>query len=107
MEAADEAAHIGDLDAKIKAIEDFDHKIVGPILKGLSAFNDYKVVIMPDHRTPIELRTHTHDPVPFVVLSSNDAKDEVTEYNEFSVQNGSLGIVNGHQIMNYLITGKF
>jgi len=107
VEAADEAAHIGDLDAKIKAIEDFDHKIVGPILKGLSAFNDYKVVIMPDHRTPIELRTHTHDPVPFVVLSSNDAKDEVTEYNEFSVQNGSLGIVNGHQIMNYLITGKF
>ena len=107
VEAADEAAHIGDLDAKIKAIEDFDHKIVGPILKGLSAFEEYKVLIMPDHRTPIKLRTHTHDPVPFVVLSSNDAKDEVTEYNEFSVENGSLGIVNGHQIMNYLITGKF
>jgi 2,3-bisphosphoglycerate-independent phosphoglycerate mutase len=107
VEAADEAAHIGDLDAKIKAIQDFDHKIVGPILKGLSAFNDYKVLIMPDHRTPIKLRTHTHDPVPFVVLSSNDAKDEVTEYNEFSVKNGSLGIVNGHQIMNYLINGKF
>jgi 2,3-bisphosphoglycerate-independent phosphoglycerate mutase len=107
VEAADEAAHIGDIDAKMKAIEDFDHKIVGPILKGLSAFNDYKVLLMPDHRTPIKLKTHTHDPVPFVVLSSNDAKDEVTEYNEFSVKRGSLGIVNGHQIMNYLINGTF
>ena len=107
VEAADEASHIGDIDAKIKALEDFDRKVAGLILDGMAAFDDYKVLLMPDHRTPIPLRTHTHDPVPFAVLSSNGNKDDVTEYNEFSVEAGSLGIVKGHRIMNYLVRNKF
>jgi 2,3-bisphosphoglycerate-independent phosphoglycerate mutase len=107
VEAADEASHIGDIDAKIKALEDFDRKVAGLILDGMAAFDDYKVLLMPDHRTPIKLRTHTHDPVPFAVLSSNGNKDDVTEYNEFSVEAGSLGIVKGHRIMNYLVRNKF
>jgi len=107
VEAADEASHIGDIDAKIKALEDFDRKVAGLILDGLAAFDDYKVLLMPDHRTPIPLRTHTHDPVPFAVLSSNGNKDDVTEYNEFSVEAGSLGMVKGHRIMNYLVRNRF
>ena len=107
VEAADEASHIGDIDAKIKAIEDFDRKVARLILDGMAAFDDYKVLLMPDHRTPIPLRTHTHDPVPFAVLSSNGVGDEVTEYNEFSVEKGSLGMVKGHRIMNYLVNGVF
>lgn len=107
VEAADEASHIGDIDTKIKAIEDFDRKVAGLILDGLAAFDDYKVLLMPDHRTPIPLRTHTSDPVPFAVLSSNGIKDDVIEYNEFSVEAGSLGMVKGHRIMNYLVRNRF
>lgn len=107
VEAADEASHIGDIDAKIKALENFDHKVAGLILDGLASFDDYKVLLMPDHRTPIPLRTHTRDPVPFAVLSSNGNKDDVTEYNEFSVEAGSLGMVKGHRIMNYLVRNRF
>lgn len=107
VEAADEASHIGDIDAKIKALEDFDRKVAGLILDGLAAFDDYKVLLMPDHRTPIPVKTHTCDPVPFAVLSTNGNADKVSEYNEFSVEAGSLGIVKGHRIMNYLINGVF
>ncbi len=107
VEAADEAAHIGDLDAKMQAIEDFDSKVVGHVLNGMAAFDDYKILLMPDHSTPIPVRTHTHDPVPFVVLSSSGGGDDVTEYNEFSAESGSLGTVEGHRIMNYLVNNRF
>lgn len=107
VEASDEAAHIGDIDAKIKALEKFDRYIAGHMLDGLAAHDDYKVLLMPDHRTPIPVRTHTDDPVPFAVLSSSGSGDGVEEYNEFSVESGSLGIVKGHRMMNYLIRGKF
>jgi 2,3-bisphosphoglycerate-independent phosphoglycerate mutase len=107
VEAADEAGHIGDIEAKTKAIEDFDSKVVGRVLNGLHSFDEYKVLLMPDHRTPIAVRTHTHDPVPFAVMSSHNAGDDVSEYNEFSVESGSLGIVVGHRLMNFLIHGRF
>lgn len=107
VEAADEASHAGDIDAKIKALEDFDRNVAGLILDGLAAFDNYKVLLMPDHRTPIYLRTHTHDPVPFAVVSSYGNKDDVTEYDEFSVEAGSLGMVKGHRIMNYLVRNRF
>lgn len=102
VEAADEAAHAGDLKSKLKAIEDFDRQVVGRVLDGLAAFNEYKVLLMPDHRTPIPLKTHTRDPVPFAVLSNRDGNDDVIEFNEF--MSGSLGTVEGHKIMKYLIT---
>jgi 2,3-bisphosphoglycerate-independent phosphoglycerate mutase len=72
VEAPDEAAHSGQLDLKIKAIEDFDEKIVGPVLAGLREFPKWRVLLMPDHRTPISMRTHSADPVPFVLLDSGD-----------------------------------
>jgi 2,3-bisphosphoglycerate-independent phosphoglycerate mutase len=103
VEAADEAGHIGDIEAKMKAIEDFDRYVAGRVLKGLRVFDDYKVLLMPDHRTPIALRTHTYDPVPIAVLSSGGEGDDVIEYDEFSVESGSLGIIEGYKIMEYLV----
>ncbi len=71
VEAPDEAGHAGRIDYKIKAIEDIDGKIVGPILEGLkNRAWDFKILLMPDHPTPIELRTHSSDPVPFVIYDS-------------------------------------
>jgi len=65
VEAPDEAGHEGDLDLKIKAIEDFDKRSVGPILEGLEKFDDYRVIALPDHETPVRERGHRGGPVPY------------------------------------------
>ena len=74
VEAPDEMGHAGNLEGKIQAIEDFDEKVVGTVLKGLPDFDDYRVLVLSDHPTPIALRTHASDPSAFAVLSS--AKEE-------------------------------
>lgn len=70
VEAPDEAGHMGDPQLKIKTIETFDEKVVGNILKGMEGFDRYKVMVLPDHPTPISVRTHTADPVPYVIYSN-------------------------------------
>ena len=70
VEAPDEAGHSGQMDVKVKAIEDFDEKIVGPVLKGLEKFSQWRMLIMPDHCTPIATRKHSAEPVPFGLLDS-------------------------------------
>jgi 2,3-bisphosphoglycerate-independent phosphoglycerate mutase len=72
VEAPDEAGHSGQLDLKVKAIEDFDEKITGPMLAGLQNFPHWRLMLMPDHCTPISLRKHTSDPVPFILLNSQE-----------------------------------
>jgi 2,3-bisphosphoglycerate-independent phosphoglycerate mutase len=70
VEAPDEAAHSGQRDLKIKAIEDFDDRVVRPMLEGLRAFPRWRILLMPDHPTPVVTRKHSGDPVPFVLLDS-------------------------------------
>ena len=70
VEAPDEAGHQGSLADKLKAIEDFDKLVVGPMLDGLASFGDFRLLVLPDHPTPVELKTHTREPVPFVFFSS-------------------------------------
>jgi 2,3-bisphosphoglycerate-independent phosphoglycerate mutase len=70
VEAPDEASHSGLLDLKKRTIEDFDKRVVGPILNGLKAFSRWRILLMPDHHTPVTTRTHSTDPVPFVLLDS-------------------------------------
>ena len=65
VEAPDEASHMGNLRLKVEAIEAFDQKIVGTILEGMKEFKRYKIMVIPDHPTPLSVRTHTADPVPF------------------------------------------
>jgi 2,3-bisphosphoglycerate-independent phosphoglycerate mutase len=74
VEAPDEASHSGQLDLKIKAVEDFDEKVVGPMLSGLEQFPRWRVLLMPDHPTPISTRVHSADPVPFILLDSEQWK---------------------------------
>ncbi len=71
VEAPDEAGHNGNLRDKLQAIEDFDKKVVGPVLKGIKKFKEYTVLALTDHPTPIALKTHTSDPVPFALYVSN------------------------------------
>ncbi|MDR2613179.1 MAG: cofactor-independent phosphoglycerate mutase [Deltaproteobacteria bacterium] len=70
LEAPDECGHQGDLAAKLQAIEYFDGRIVGPVLAALPSFGDYRILCSCDHYTPVALKTHTDDPVPFVLYDS-------------------------------------
>lgn len=72
VEAPDEAGHNGNLKDKLTAIEDFDAKIVGPVVNGAARFGEFTVLVLPDHPTPIAIKTHTTDPVPFVLARSAD-----------------------------------
>ena len=73
IEATDETGHVGDAKLKVQAVEDFDSRVVGPVLDGLrERFSDYRVMILSDHPTPLDVRTHVSEPVPFGVLSSDD-----------------------------------
>ena len=67
VEAPDESSHEGSLENKIKAIEDFDREIVGRVWEGMKAFEDYALMVVTDHFTPISRMTHTREPVPMVV----------------------------------------
>ncbi|MBI4744169.1 MAG: hypothetical protein HY776_05060 [Actinobacteria bacterium] len=71
IEAPDEAGHIGDINAKIESIEKIDELVVGTVLDGLKSYPDYKIMVVPDHPTPIKIKTHSADPVPFLIYSSN------------------------------------
>ncbi len=102
IEAMDECSHMGDLKLKISAIEDFDKKIVGPVLdackdKGIS------FTVLPDHPVPISLRKHTRTPVPFAVWGDNIAKDEVDKYTEELAMKGSLGIKKDDELMRLVM----
>jgi len=104
VEAPDEASHAGDIENKIKAIENIDEKVVGKILNKISDLsNDYKIAILPDHPTPIKIKTHTNDPVPVAIYSNKEEGDKVSRFDELSAKQGSLGPLEGEQFMNLLI----
>lgn len=106
VEAPDEAGHNGDIMEKVKAIENFDHKITGRIIAELSDKVDYRVLILPDHPTPVAKRTHTSDPVPFAMAGKGIIADDVTIFSEKSSKAGSMGLRIGSELMKELITGK-
>jgi 2,3-bisphosphoglycerate-independent phosphoglycerate mutase len=106
VEAPDEAGHSGNYKDKIKAIEDFDALVVGPVLAGLEErFKDYRVLLMPDHATPVKLRTHTDEPVPFVVYDSRNRKNnEGVVYDESIIEREDIMVFEqGHKLMDYFI----
>jgi len=76
VEAPDEMGHEGNVEGKIKAIEDFDEKVVGTVLAGIGSLGAFRVVVLSDHPTPIRLKTHTGDPSPFAVLSSSSGENQ-------------------------------
>jgi len=100
----DEASHNGDIKGKIKAIEDFD-SVVGTLIKGLEG--EYKILLLPDHSTPIEIKTHTRDPVPFVIYSSKGNKrGSVTSFDERIIDKNPIVFKDGYKLMDYFIKEK-
>jgi len=103
VEAPDEAGHMGDIEAKVRAIEDFDEKVVGGVLDELGGFGEYRVMVLPDHPTPIPVRTHTREPVPFAIYSSVKRADYVDRFDEYRAKEGIFGLVEGHRLMGLLM----
>lgn len=103
VEAPDEAAHAGDIEEKIKAIERIDKRILGKLLDDLPGYEDYSLSILPDHPTPISIKTHALDPVPYAMFSSKGSRDEVKFYDEKSAKEGSQGLIDGYRFMKSLI----
>lgn len=104
IEAPDEAGHRGELENKIKAIEEIDEKVLGPILKGLEEFKDYKILIMPDHPTPLSIKTHTSDPVPFMIYQKSAPQTNSDQgYDEDSARAAGFTFEDGYKLMDYFI----
>lgn len=101
VEAPDEAGHVGDLERKIEAIENIDSRLLGKMMDKLKG--EYAIAVMADHPTPIKIRAHASDPAPFAVYSTNDEKDGVEHFDEFSVRKGSFGLLVGHKFMDEFI----
>jgi len=107
VEAPDEAGHAGDIQEKIMAIERIDRRILGKLLEELPSLGDYAIAILPDHPTPISIRTHTSDPIPYAVYSPGCESDNTQIYNEEAVKNSfknsSKKIMEGYQFLEYFI----
>ena len=107
VEAPDEAGHGGSLEDKVKAIEDFDGKVVGPVLNGLESMAPFRVLVMPDHATPLEIKTHSGDPVPFAALDSEaGSAGSGLAYSEKDAASTGLVIEHGHELMGMFIDGS-
>ena len=101
VEASDEAGHEGDVSLKIKTIENLDSRIVGPVSEAVQHWDEpVAIAVLPDHPTPCKLRTHTAEPVPFLIYRPGIEPDEVQTYDEAACRAGSYGHLKGNEFIN-------
>lgn len=104
IEAPDECGHRYEIDNKVLAIEWIDEKVLGPLLKGLQGYPDYKLLILPDHPTPLSLRTHTSEPVPYLLHQKSKVfPSEAAGYDEAEALKSGRFIQEGYTLMKYFI----
>ena len=104
VEATDEAGHDGDLDLKLKAIDYLDKRLIKPILEAIHEMDeDVCIAVLPDHPTPVEMRIHVNEPVPFIIWHKGIVPDEVQHYDEESCVSGSYGLLRLNEFMNELM----
>lgn len=100
VEASDEAGHDGDLNLKIKTIENLDRRIVEPIYNEVKTWDEpVAIALLPDHPTPVETRTHVKEPVPFVIYHPGIEADGVKEFDEVSCVSGAYGLLQKDEFM--------
>lgn len=107
VEAPDEMGHQGSITNKIKSIEYLDQRVIKPVMEGMEkSGEEYRMLIMPDHPTPIHCRTHTDDPVPYLLYDSGINKESHYLYNEVDAKKSGNVILKGHTIINRLFNNK-
>lgn len=105
VEATDEASHEGNCAAKIKALEEIDRHIVGPLWEALKARGDYRILVTPDHPTPLRTKTHSHGYVPFVMAGNGLPPDAAQTYDEVAAGGSPLAFDEGWKLMRYFLDG--
>ncbi|MCD8167095.1 MAG: cofactor-independent phosphoglycerate mutase [Bacteroides sp.] len=101
IEASDEAGHEGKVDLKLRTIEDLDSKVVGPLYETVKEWKEpVAIAVLPDHPTPCELRTHTADPIPFLIWKPGEEPDSVQVFDEDSVKEGVYGLMKENEFIN-------
>ncbi|MBN2223378.1 MAG: cofactor-independent phosphoglycerate mutase [Deltaproteobacteria bacterium] len=105
VEAPDEAGHTGDAALKVRAIEEFDAKVVGPVLAGLSAFGRHRCLVLPDHPTPVGIRTHSSTPVPFAAAGAGLNNAGADGFSEAACGATGLFVSQGHMLIESFFEG--
>ena len=104
VEASDEAGHEGDVDLKIRTIENLDKRAIGILFEELQKWDEpVAIAVLPDHPTPCAIRTHTNTPVPFLIYKPGQEPDSVTRFDEFSVLEGKYGILEKDEFIKELL----
>lgn len=101
VEATDEASHEGEVEEKIKALENIDEHIVGPVHDYLKSQGDYRILVCPDHPTFLRTKTHSHGYVPFAICGKNVRPDQANCYDEITAAASNLLLPKGHQLMPF------
>lgn len=100
IEASDEAGHEGDYNLKIKTIENLDSRVCKPIVQAVQGMDEpVAIAVLPDHPTPCHIRTHTSNPVPFLIYRPGETADGVEAFSERSAKDGSYGLLEGDQFI--------
>lgn len=101
IEASDEAGHDGNLELKLKTIEYLDSRAIKPIYEAVKDWDEpVAIAVLPDHPTPVKHRTHTNEPIPFLIYAPGIEPDEVQTFDEFSCKDGAYGLLEGNQFID-------
>jgi 2,3-bisphosphoglycerate-independent phosphoglycerate mutase len=103
VEATDEASHEGDCPGKIRALEAIDEKIVGPLHAALREQGDYRILVSPDHPTPLRTKTHSHGDVPFAIAGTGVEPDKNQTYDDRTAAASSLALDQGWKLMRFFL----
>jgi len=103
IEAPDEASHNGSIELKRKAVEQIDRHIVGPVLDALKKHKSWRILVMPDHPTPISTMAHSPEPVPFAIAGDNISGILNATFNEANAAKAGFKVENGFELMEYFL----
>ena len=105
VEAPDEMGHQGSVERKVQAIEYLDERIIRYVKEAMDASGeDYRMLVLPDHPTPIEVRTHTSEPVPYLLYDSTQKQEKEWKYSEKCAKDGGIFYPQGHKLIDYLFS---
>jgi len=106
VEATDEASHEGDAEAKVKALEAIDRHIVAPVFEALQKHGQYRILVTPDHPTPLRIKTHSHGWVPWTMAGSGVEPHAAREYNETTSAASALAFADGWKLMDFFVGSR-
>jgi len=106
VEAPDEASHEASIAEKVRAIEEVDKEILGPIVEAIGKFAEHRILVMPDHYTPVEKKTHSSEAVPFLVSGHDVSVIRQVDFTEKAAEETDLVVERGHELMEYFLRGQ-